>query len=595
MFSIYLRILGLLRRERFLAIALALGNLALAGFFYLEPLLFGRVIDAMVAKSPPDVWHNIRLWLAVGLIGVAANVWTSLQADRLAHRRRLAVITKYFSHAISLPLSFHRKHHTGRLMRILHMGSSNLFVTWLGFFREHLATLLSILVMLPFAWHVNWKLALLMTGLMFSFAIFNAVAMRRTHRAQRNVEHLHSEIAERANDVLSNALVVQAYNRAGAEVEGIRELTQRVLAAQYPVLAGWAMLSVATRAASTLTVVAIFALGAHLNSTGEVSVGDIVTFVGFSMMLIGRLEQLAGFISSLFQQIPSLRDFFDILDLPRGEDEKAGKPPLHVTRGEVVFDNVSFRYGEGPFAVRNLSFRAAPGATVALVGSTGAGKSTALSLLYRAYEPSAGRILIDGVDIGKVSLASLRDQIAVVFQDAGLLYRSIADNIRVGDPEASEARVIAAARAAEAHEFIVVKPGGYETLVAERGTSLSGGERQRLAIARAMIKDAPILVLDEATSALDNTTEQRIQAALQHLTQGRTTFVIAHRLSTVRHADLILVMRDGQVAEQGTFEELIALDGIFAQLNRQGDFFGPGSAPLEPQVVEAESVSGRGE
>ncbi|MEP7313633.1 MAG: glucan ABC transporter ATP-binding protein/ permease [Pseudomonadota bacterium] len=582
MFTIYLRILGLLRRERVLAIGLSAGNLALAGFFYLEPLLFGRVIDAMVAKLPAEVWRNILLWLAVGIVGIGASVWTSLQADRLAHRRKLAVMTQYFSHAISLPLSFHRQHHTGRLMRILHMGSTNLFVIWLGFFREHLATLLAILVMLPFAWHVNWKLASLMTGLMFSFAIFNAIAMRYTHRAQRSVEHLHSAIAERAGDVLGNALVVQTYNRGSAEVAGIRELTQRVLAAQYPVLTGWAWLSVATRAASTLTVVAIFALGAHLNSTGEVSVGQIVTFVGFSLMLIGRLEQLAGFISSLFQQTPSLRDFFGILDLPSGEDEKAGKPPLQVPRGEVVFENVSFRYGEDRYAVRNLNFRAAPGATIALVGSTGAGKSTALSLLYRAYEPTSGRILIDGTDISTASLASLREQIGVVFQDAGLLYRSIADNILVGDPEASEAQVLAAARAAEAHDFIAVKPGGYDTLVAERGTSLSGGERQRLAIARAMIKDAPILVLDEATSALDNTTEQRIQTALETLTEGRTTFVIAHRLSTVRHADLIIVMRDGRIAEQGSFDELIALDGAFAELSRQGSFFAAGGAPLQP-------------
>ncbi len=589
MLSIYLRILGLLRRERVLAIALAVGNLALAGFFYLEPLLFGRVIDAMVAKLPAEVWHNIQLWLAVGLIGIAANVWTSLQADRLAHRRRLAVMTKYFSHAIALPLSFHSEHHTGRLMRILHMGSSNLFVTWLGFFREHLATMLSIVVMLPFAWSVNWKLASLMTGLMFSFAIFNAIAMRRTQHAQRNVEHLHLEIAERANDVLGNALVIQTFNRGSDEVANIRELTKRALEAQYPVLTGFAWLSVATRAASTFTVVAIFALGAHLNSTGEVSVGQIVTFVGFSLMLIGRMEQLAGFISTLFQQTPSLRDFFSILDLPRGEDETAGKPDLQVPRGEVVFDNVSFGYGEGQPAIRNLSFRAAPGATIALVGHTGAGKSTALSLLYRAHEPSSGRILIDGTDIRTVSLASLRDQIGVVFQDAGLLYRSIADNIRVGDPDASDARVHAAARAAEAHDFIVVKPSGYQTLVAERGSSLSGGERQRVAIARAMIKDAPILVLDEATSALDNKTEQRIQSALKTLTEGRTTFVIAHRLSTVQDADLIILLRDGQIAEQGTFDELMALGGEFAELNRQGRFVD--SRTPAPGVQAAESTA----
>ncbi len=222
---------------------------------------------------------------------------------------------------------------------------------------------------------------------------------------------------------------------------------------------------------------------------------------------------------------------------------------MQVPRGEVVFENVSFRYGDDKPAVHDLNFRAAPGATIALVGSTGAGKSTALSLLYRAYEPSSGRILIDGTDISQVSLASLRDQIGVVFQDAGLLYRSIADNIRVGDPDASEARVVAAARAAEAHDFIAVKPGGYDTLVAERGTSLSGGERQRLAIARAMIKDAPILVLDEATSALDNTTEQRIQAALE--TPDRRSYHLRHRSSTLHGPACRPHHRDARRADRG--------------------------------------------
>jgi glucan exporter ATP-binding protein len=572
MLRIYLRVLALLAPEAGLAIALAVANLGLAGVYFLDPWLFGRVVDALATPGRADAWPLIWAWAGVGLGGVVANVWVSLHADRLAHRRRQAAIASFFEHAIALPLAFHGEHHTGRLLRILHAGSANLFGLWLGFFRQHLATLLSIVVMIPFALAINWKLALLMIGLMASFAIFNAIAMRKTHAAQGRVEQLHHEISERTGDVLGNVLVVQSFARLAAEVAAVHDLMRRALAAQYPVLRGWAWLSVANRAASTLTVVAIFALGTALNAHGEVSVGDIVAFVGFAMMLIGRLEQFAGFVSGLFFQTHSLGDFFAVLDTPVTLRDDPRAPDLPRVRGEVVFEHVSFGYDASHPALRDLSFRVRAGGTVALVGPTGAGKTTALSLLYRAYDPTHGRITIDGIDIREVRLNSLRDAIAVVFQDPGLFYRSIADNLRIGKPDASEDEIERAARAAEAHDFIVVKPEGYATLVAERGRSLSGGERQRLSIARAMLKDAPILILDEATSALDNATEARIQRALAVLTRERTTFVIAHRLSTVRHADLILVLRDGRLVEQGRYDDLVAQGGLFAELAGQGQF-----------------------
>jgi glucan exporter ATP-binding protein len=434
---------------------------------------------------------------------------------------------------------------------------------------------------------MNWKLALLMIALMATFAVSNAIAMQRTHAAQQAVEQFHHAISERASDVFGNVLVVQSYTRVAAEVAELRALMQRVLAAQYPVLTGWAWLSVANRTASTLTVVAILALGVTLNASGEATVGSIVSFVGFATMLIGRLEQFAGFISSLFFQTPALNDFFAVLDTPASLKATPGLPVLQAVRGEVVFDNVSFGYDAAHPAIRKLSFRAPAGSTVALVGPTGAGKTTALSLLYRVYDPSEGRITIDGRDIRAVDLNSLRRNIAVVFQDAGLFYRSIADNMRVGKQDAGEAEIEAAARAAEAHNFIVVKPEGYATLVAERGRSLSGGERQRLAIARAILKDAPILILDEATSALDTSTEARIQRALDLLTETRTTFVIAHRLSTVRNADLILVLQDGQLVEQGRYGELVRRGGLFAELDSQGRFVADAiEAPDEPVAIE---------
>ncbi|MBS0394910.1 MAG: glucan ABC transporter ATP-binding protein/ permease [Proteobacteria bacterium] len=572
MLSTYLRVLALLGPEKGLATLLAAANLALAGVFFLEPWLFGRVVDALAAATAPEAWRYIGLWAGVGLAGLVASVLVSLHADRLAHRRRLAVIARFFEHAIALPLSYHGEHHTGKLLRVMHAGTGNLFNIWLGFFRDHLATALSILVMLPLALYLNWKLGLLMIALIAVFAVSNAIAMHRTIEAQQAVERHHDAIAERTSDVLGNVLVVQSFTRVAAEVAELHTLMQRVLEAQYPVLRGWAWLSVANRTASTLTVVAIFALGAALHARGEATVGAIVSFVGFATMLIGRLEQFAGFVSSLFFQTPALKEFFAVLDTRAAVSDAPGLPQLAVPRGEVTFEDVSFGYDAARPAVRHLSFRAEPGATVALVGATGAGKTTALSLLYRVYDPSSGRITIDGTDIRTVGLNSLRRHIAVVFQDAGLLYRSVADNVRVGKPDASQAEIEAAARAAEAHDFIVVKPEGYATLVAERGRSLSGGERQRLAIARAMLKDAPILILDEATSALDNATEARIQRALDNLRRGRTTFVIAHRLSTVRNADLILVLRDGELAEQGRYAELVARGGLFAELDREGRF-----------------------
>jgi len=563
--------LGLLAAERALAITLALTNLAVACVFFIEPMLFGKVVDALSGDSGRAM-RLIVLWAIVGFLGVAAGVWTSLYADRLAHRRRLAAIALYFEHASALSLGFHSEHHTGRLARIMNMGVGNLFGLWLSFFRDHLSTLFAIVVMIPVALWMNWKLALLMIALMVMFAVTNAIAIRRTHKAQGEVEELHNDIATRAGDVFGNVSIVQSFTRLAAESVALKEMMARVLDAQYPVLRGWAMLSVLNRAASTLTIVAIFALGSSLHTQGEITVGGIVSFVGFSMLLIGRLEQFAAFISTLFFQTQSLEDFFAVLDERPAIIDTPNAPALSAVRGDVMFDHVSFGYDPVQPALHDLSFNVAAGSTIALVGPTGAGKTTALSLLYRAYDPSGGRITIDGQDIRDVSLESLRKNIGVVFQDPGMFYRSILENLRVGNPDADLTQIETAVAAAEAAGFIARKPEGFETMVSERGRSLSGGERQRLAIARAMLKNAPILVLDEATSALDNATEVRIQRALNALTKGRTTFVIAHRLSTVRHADMILVLDQGRLVESGRFDELIRLGGLFAQLAADGKF-----------------------
>jgi ATP-binding cassette subfamily B protein len=313
-----------------------------------------------------------------------------------------------------------------------------------------------------------------------------------------------------------------------------------------------------------------------------------VTFVTFATLMIGKLDLLSGFAVRIFQYAPTLRSFFDLLDATDGVREKPDAKPLESVAGNVRYEDVTFRFRNSDQGVFGVSFEAPAGKTVALVGPTGAGKTTTLALLQRLRSPDSGRILVDGHDIGDVTLNSLRHNIAVVFQDAGLFNRSIAENIRVGRSDATDAEVEEAARLAEAHDFIARKPDTYQFVIGERGVSLSGGERQRIAIARAILKNAPILILDEATSALDVETEARIKRALDRLRSGRTTLIIAHRLSTVANADTILVLDGGRIIERGTYRELVAQNGLFARLVIEGGFTVPGEEALE---VEAAAVS----
>ena len=571
--NVYRRVLALLTPERGLAVTLALANLALAGLHFAEPVLFGKVVDVLagIAGRPAgEVWHDtvllLTLWGVVGLTGIVANILVALFADRLAHRNRLGAMQRFFEHVLALPLAFHGDIHSGRLLKVMLQGADHLFGLWLAFFREHLETFVTLLVLLPLTLFLNWRLALLLIVLVVLFAVMTTLVIRRTERAQSEVESQHSQLAASASDALANVVVVQSFVRHEAETRNFSDISRKVLRAQFPVLNWWALVSVMTRAASTLAVISIFALGTWLTLAGEATVGEVVSFMGFANLLIGRLEHAMGFASRLFFQLPALREFFQVLDTPSNVAERPGAATLPRVRGDVAFEGVSFAYRGGRRALADVDMQVPAGSTVALVGHTGAGKTTALSLLHRVWDPTAGRILIDGVDIREVTLASLRQNIGVVFQESLLFNRSIAENLRVGKPDATDAELEAAARLAEAHDFILRQPRGYQTLVGERGSTLSGGERQRLAIARALLKDPPVLILDEATSALDAATEARVQRALKALTHNRTTFVIAHRLSTVRDADRILVFDQGRIVERGTFAELVAADGVFANL-----------------------------
>ena len=572
-FSVYFRVLSLLRPHARLAYILVAANLALACAQFAEPVLFGRIIDLMtgaqargVALSWGDLLPTVMAWAGFGLFSIGGSMAVGLHADRLAHRSRLAVMAQYFDHVLNLPLSFHANVHSGRLLQSMLQSAGAMFGLWLSFFRENCATFIALFLLLPATLFYNWRLASLLILMVVVFYVVTTLVMRRTDVLQAAVEQHNAALASRASDALGNVPVVQSFTRAQSESQALRRIIDDLLAAQLPVLSWWALVVVASRASATLTVLAIFLLGAYLHLQGLVTVGEIVTFINFATMLIGRLEQAVGFVNYLFQQSALLRQFFATLDTHPTIADRPDAVDAGRLRGVVAFENVGYSYDGKRMAVQNVSFTAQPGETIALVGATGSGKSTTLGLLHRVFDPAQGRVTVDGADIRDFTLNSLRRNIGVVFQEPMLFARTIEENLRIGSPDATAQEIAKALELAQAADFVARQSDGLETVIGERGRSLSGGERQRLSIARALLKDPPIMVFDEATSALDATTERQIQKALEAATKGRTTFVIAHRLATVRSANRILVFDNGEIVESGSFEELVRRRGRFAEL-----------------------------
>ncbi|MBP1885584.1 glucan ABC transporter ATP-binding protein/ permease [Sinorhizobium mexicanum] len=566
LFQVYARALQYLAVHKFRVGAIVIANIVLAVITIAEPILFGRIIDAI--SSQKDVAPMLFLWAGFGLFNTIAFVLVSRGADRLAHGRRATLLTEAFGRIVSMPLSWHSQRGTSNALHTLLRACETLFGLWLECMRQHLSTAVALILLVPTAFAMDLRLSLVLVVLGATYVAISKVVMNRTKDGQASVENHYHTVFSHVSDAISNVSVVHSYNRIEAETRELKKFTDRLLSAQYPVLDWWALASALNRMASTISMMAVLVIGTILVQRGELGVGEVVAFIGFANLLIARLDQMKAFATQIFEARAKLEDFYQLEDSVREREEPAGAKELTGVVGEVEFRDVSFDFGNSGQGVRNVSFTAKAGQTVAIVGPTGAGKTTLVNLLQRVHDPKHGQILIDGVDVSTVTRKSLRRSIATVFQDAGLMNRSIGDNIRLGREDASLDEVMAAAEAAAACDFIEGRLNGYDTLVGERGNRLSGGERQRVAIARAILKNAPILVLDEATSALDVETEARVKDAIDALRKDRTTFIIAHRLSTVREADLVIFMDQGRIVEMGGFAELSQSNGRFAALLR---------------------------
>ena len=482
--------------------------------------------------------------------------------------RRLAV--DVFVHLHALPMRFHLERKTGALTRVLERGRNAIETLSRMVTLNGLPTALEfILVFAVMLFHFDWRYAAITAATIAAYLAFTRFATQWRIGIRRSMNESDSDANSKAIDSLLNYETVKYFSAEGRESARYDRSMARYEHNSVKSYVSLAALNFGQAFIFTLGMVALMALSVGGIMAGHDSIGDFVMLNAMMIQLYQPLNYMGTLYRETKQAILDIDMMFEILKQPNEIAEAPNAPPLKVTTGALRFEDVHFAYDPARPILRGISFEVPAGRTLALVGASGAGKSTISRLIFRFFDPQQGRILIDGQDIGKVSLASLRGALGMVPQDNVLFNDTIRYNILYGRPEASEAEMRGAARVAQIDRFIESAPGGYEAQVGERGLKLSGGEKQRVAIARTLLKAPPILVLDEATSALDTVTERDIQAALDEAARGRTTIVIAHRLSTIVHADEILVLDEGKVIERGTHETLLALDRAYAELWRR--------------------------
>ncbi|WP_394845539.1 ABC transporter ATP-binding protein/permease [Pendulispora brunnea] len=532
----------------------------------LEPLVLKVFFDALVAHA-----SVARLMGVVGLLALMLLTREGIVAllDWLVWRTRIAINYRMTSATIdrlhTLPLSFHQRHAVGSLMAKVDRGISGTVTAFSTVFVQILPSTIYLVMAIVIMLRLEWRLGLLVLGFAPIPAVLGARASREQVTRERRLLERWARVFARFNEALAGMMVVKSFAREESEKQ---RFLKRVDAANQLVMRGVATDArvEATKNAVAVTArVAAVSLGGYLIATDAIPIGTLIAFLGYVGGAFQPVQSLTGAYQTTRRGQVALKTVFSILDAEDTVLDSADACEAAPLRGAVEFRDVSFGYGGRPVLDR-VNITVKPGETVALVGPSGAGKTTLMALLQRLHDPSSGAVYVDGVDLRSLKQRSLRAQIGVVLQEGLLFSDTIRGNIAFGRPYATDEDIEKAARAANAHDFVTQLPRAYATRVGERGSTLSGGERQRIAIARALLKDAPILILDEATSALDAESESLVQEALGRLMAGRTTFIIAHRLATVVRADRILVLKDGQIVECGTHAELVRAKGYYASL-----------------------------
>ena len=537
------------------------------GLGLLPPLFQRQIVDEVIgtrdlSRLASLVAIMIGVYAAAGLVDFGDQYLRHTVGERFLFDLRVRI----YAYLQRLSLSFFERTSTGELMSRVTSDVNALeqFVTHGVILTT--VDLLRLLGASAVLLVLDWRLAL---AVLIPVPIV-AVGLRGYNRYSRpiyrRVRDRLGDISARLQDDLAGIRVVQAFGQEDAELERFRTVSEKYYHERVRAIRAWSTFFPAMYFVSAVGGVLVLGFGARMVVGGQISLGTLVAFLAYIASFYDPLRRLTEVDDTFQQAIAAAERIFELLDeKPDVQDAPDAVELTHV-KGDVVFDDVHFGYGDGDEVLHDIEFHMAPGQVIALVGPSGAGKTSIANLLCRFYDPAHGRVLVDGYDLRQVKLESLRWHVAVVLQDTFLFNATVRENLLYGKPDAADEEIIAAAQAAYAHEFITQMPNGYDTEIGERGVKLSGGQRQRLALARAILADPRILILDEATSSVDAEAEYLIQQALEGVMKGRTSLVIAHRLSTIRNADKIIALEGGRIREIGNHGELLALGGLYSQL-----------------------------
>jgi len=540
----------------------------LTGIDLVFPTIIQKVIDTGLNGGDKNfmiIAAGIILALAImrAIFTNIQRVQTGLLANQVAYDLR----NQLYDHIQRLSFSFHDHSQSGQLIsRVIEDVRSIQNFTGNGIVDLLRVTLLLVAI-LVILFTSNLTLALISLLPMIPLVMITTGFGNRIGKLFLQVDNVLGELSSRLQENVTGVQAVRAFARENYEIERFDETNHDLFNSQIKVLREWGKIMPTTSLLVTLGTILILWFGGQMVIEGRLTLGELVAFNSYMLLLAMPSQQIGFLVNAGGEAFAGLQRTFEILEMVPEIRSTPGAIQLSSLRGEVEFDHVTFRYyGENNPALIDINLKVQPNQVVALIGSTGSGKTTIINLIPRFYDVYKGTVRVDGYDVRSVELRSLRRQIGMVLQSSLLFSATIRENLAYGRPDASEEEIIAAARAAQAYEFIQQMPKGFDTMVGERGVTISGGQRQRVAIARALLMDPRILILDDSTSSVDTQTEHLIQQALDRLMEGRTTFVIAQRLSTVRRADLILVMDQGRIVQRGKHDELLAQDGLYRDI-----------------------------